>query len=41
LDEQESLLAFEHYNCIPDYLVIGKKGMAGGLPARALWPSQR
>tara|TARA_R110000868_G_C10938032_1_gene766834 strand:+ start:1842 stop:3017 length:1176 start_codon:yes stop_codon:yes gene_type:complete len=25
------LFAFEHYNCIPDILVIGK-GMAGGLP---------
>jgi acetylornithine/succinyldiaminopimelate/putrescine aminotransferase len=34
------LFAFEHYNCIPDILVIGK-GMAGGLPAGAFVASQR
>ncbi len=28
------LFAFEHYNCIPDILVIGK-GMAGGMPVGA------
>ncbi|WP_047419745.1 aspartate aminotransferase family protein [Cellulophaga sp. Hel_I_12] len=33
------LFAFEHYNCIPDILVIGK-GMAGGLPAGAFVASQ-
>lgn len=33
------LFAFEHYNCIPDILVIGK-GMAGGLPAGAFVASK-
>lgn len=28
------LFAFEHYNCVPDILVIGK-GMAGGMPVGA------
>ncbi len=29
-----SLFAFQHYDCVPDILVIGK-GMAGGMPAGA------
>ncbi|AIZ42045.1 aspartate aminotransferase family protein [Cellulophaga baltica] len=33
------LFAFEHYNCIPDILVIGK-GMAGGLPVGAFVASR-
>ena len=33
------LFAFEHYNCIPDILVIGK-GMASGLPVGAFVASQ-
>ena len=34
------LFAFEHYNCIPDILVIGK-GMAGGLPVGAFVASNK
>ncbi len=34
------LFAFEHYNCIPDILVIGK-GMASGLPAGAFTASNK
>jgi acetylornithine/succinyldiaminopimelate/putrescine aminotransferase len=34
------LFAFEHYNCVPDILVIGK-GMAGGMPAGAFVASQK
>ncbi len=34
------LFAFEHYNCIPDILVIGK-GMASGLPAGAFISSHK
>lgn len=34
-----ALFAFEHYNCIPDILVIGK-GMASGLPVGAFIASQ-
>jgi acetylornithine/succinyldiaminopimelate/putrescine aminotransferase len=34
-----TLFAFEHYNCVPDILVIGK-GMASGLPAGAFVASQ-
>lgn len=33
------LFAFEHYNCIPDVLVIGK-GMASGLPVGAFTGSE-
>ncbi len=33
------LFAFEHYDCIPDILVIGK-GMAGGLPVGAFVASK-
>jgi len=33
-----SLFAFEHYNCIPDILVMGK-GMASGLPVGAFTAS--
>ncbi|MRI01586.1 aminotransferase class III-fold pyridoxal phosphate-dependent enzyme [Kriegella sp. EG-1] len=33
------LFAFEHYNCIPDILVMGK-GMASGLPVGAFTASQ-
>jgi len=33
-----SLFAFEHYNCIPDILVLGK-GMASGLPVGAFTAS--
>ncbi|WP_116772008.1 aspartate aminotransferase family protein [Maribacter litoralis] len=33
------LFAFEHYNCIPDILVIGK-GMASGLPVGAFTASK-
>ncbi len=33
------LFAFEHYNCVPDILVMGK-GMASGLPAGAFTASQ-
>lgn len=33
------LFAFEHYNCIPDILVIGK-GMASGLPVGAFTTSK-
>lgn len=34
------LFAFEHYQCVPDILVVGK-GMAGGLPAGAFIASQK
>lgn len=34
-----ALFAFEHYNCIPDILVMGK-GMAGGLPIGAFTASK-
>lgn len=34
------LFAFEHYNCVPDILVIGK-GMASGLPVGAFTSSQQ
>jgi len=34
------LFAFEHYNCVPDILVIGK-GMASGLPCGAFVASQK
>ena len=34
------LFPFEHYNCIPDILVIGK-GMAGGLPVGAFVASNK
>jgi len=34
------LFAFEHYNCIPDILVIGK-GMASGLPVGAFTTSKK
>ena len=34
-----ALFAFEHYNCVPDILVIGK-GMASGLPVGAFIGSQ-
>nr|WP_299384234.1 aspartate aminotransferase family protein [Allomuricauda sp.] len=34
------LFAFEHYNCIPDILVIGK-GMASGLPVGAFVSSKK
>ncbi|GGW31223.1 aspartate aminotransferase family protein [Arenibacter certesii] len=34
------LFAFEHFNCIPDILVIGK-GMAGGMPVGAFVASQK
>ena len=34
-----ALFAFQHYNCIPDILVIGK-GMASGLPVGAFIASQ-
>jgi acetylornithine/succinyldiaminopimelate/putrescine aminotransferase len=34
-----ALFAFEHYNCIPDILVMGK-GMAAGLPVGAFTASQ-
>ncbi|PRX54165.1 aspartate aminotransferase family protein [Flagellimonas meridianipacifica] len=34
------LFAFEHFNCIPDILVIGK-GMASGLPVGAFVASQK
>jgi acetylornithine/succinyldiaminopimelate/putrescine aminotransferase len=34
------LFAFEHFNCIPDILVIGK-GMAGGMPVGAFVASQQ
>lgn len=34
-----ALFAFEHYNCIPDILVMGK-GMAAGLPAGAFTASK-
>ncbi len=34
-----ALFAFEHYNCIPDILVIGK-GMAAGLPVGAFTASK-
>lgn len=47
LDEVQSgfgrtgkLFAFEHYNCIPDILVIGK-GMASGLPVGAFTASNQ
>ncbi|OQD42331.1 aspartate aminotransferase family protein [Croceivirga radicis] len=33
------LFAFEHYNCVPDILVMGK-GMASGLPVGAFTASQ-
>ena len=33
------LFAFEHYNCVPDILVMGK-GMASGLPAGAFTASR-
>ncbi|WP_086477378.1 aspartate aminotransferase family protein [Arenibacter amylolyticus] len=34
------LFAFEHFNCTPDILVIGK-GMAGGMPVGAFVASQK
>ncbi|MCM4168973.1 Acetylornithine aminotransferase [Arenibacter antarcticus] len=34
------LFAFEHFNCIPDILVLGK-GMAGGMPVGAFVASQK
>lgn len=34
------LFAFEHYDCIPDILVLGK-GMAGGMPVGAFVSSQK
>ncbi|MFS4456624.1 aspartate aminotransferase family protein [Maribacter sp. 2304DJ31-5] len=34
------LFAFEHYNCVPDILVMGK-GMASGLPVGAFTSSQK
>ncbi|WP_420602356.1 aspartate aminotransferase family protein [Flagellimonas sp.] len=34
------LFAFEHYNCVPDILVIGK-GMASGLPVGAFVASKK
>jgi acetylornithine/succinyldiaminopimelate/putrescine aminotransferase len=34
------LFAFEHFNCIPDILVIGK-GMAGGMPVGAFVASHQ
>lgn len=34
------LFAFEHYECIPDILVLGK-GMAGGMPVGAFVASQK
>ncbi|MEM8848331.1 MAG: aminotransferase class III-fold pyridoxal phosphate-dependent enzyme [Bacteroidota bacterium] len=34
------LFAFEHFNCVPDILVIGK-GMASGLPVGAFVASQK
>lgn len=34
------LFAFEHYNCVPDILVMGK-GMASGLPVGAFTASQQ
>lgn len=34
------LFAFEHYNCVPDILVIGK-GMASGLPVGAFVSSKK
>ncbi|HLT50302.1 MAG TPA: aspartate aminotransferase family protein [Arenibacter sp.] len=34
------LFAFEHYDCVPDILVLGK-GMAGGMPVGAFVASQK
>lgn len=34
------LFAFEHFNCVPDILVLGK-GMAGGMPVGAFVASQK
>jgi len=34
------LFAFEHYECVPDILVLGK-GMAGGMPVGAFVASQK